>query len=204
MCGIFGVFGTNSVVDDIIEGLSRLEYRGYDSSGLAVYNEQKLQSLRAEGKLINLKEILQKNKIDGKIGIGHTRWATHGIPSEINAHPHVTEKVALVHNGIIENFDSLKKTLTNKGYNFKSQTDSEVIANLITDFLNRGFGPLESIKKTLPKLKGSFAIAVLFSNYNVLIGARKGSPLAFGIKDKKIFLGSDSLALAPLLKMYVF
>tara|TARA_B100000989_G_scaffold298774_1_gene289754 strand:- start:1848 stop:3668 length:1821 start_codon:yes stop_codon:yes gene_type:complete len=204
MCGIFGVFGTNSVVDDIIEGLSRLEYRGYDSSGLAVYNEQKLQSLRAEGKLINLKEILQKNKIDGKIGIGHTRWATHGIPSEINAHPHVTEKVALVHNGIIENFDSLKKTLTNKGYNFKSQTDSEVIANLITDFLNRGFGPLESIKKTLPKLKGSFAIAVLFSNYNVLIGARKGSPLAFGIKDKKIFLGSDSLALAPFTQNVCF
>ncbi len=204
MCGIFGVFGTNSVVDDIIEGLSRLEYRGYDSSGLAVYNKQKINSVRAEGKLVNLKEILKRKKFDGNIGIGHTRWATHGIPSEINAHPHVTEKVALVHNGIIENFDSLKKNLTNKGHEFKSQTDSEVIANLLTDFLNKGFGPLDSIKKTLPKLKGSFAIAVLFSNYNVLIGARKGSPLAFGIKDKKIFLGSDSLALAPFTQNVCF
>ena len=204
MCGIFGVFGTNSVVDDIIEGLSRLEYRGYDSSGLAVYNKQKINSVRAEGKLVNLKEILKRKKFNGNIGIGHTRWATHGIPSEINAHPHVTEKVALVHNGIIENFDSLKKNLTNKGHEFKSQTDSEVIANLLTDFLNKGFGPLDSIKKTLPKLKGSFAIAVLFSNYNVLIGARKGSPLAFGIKDKKIFLGSDSLALAPFTQNVCF
>ena len=204
MCGIFGVFGTNSVVDDIIEGLSRLEYRGYDSSGLAVFNEQRINSVRAEGKLENLKKILKKKRINGKIGIGHTRWATHGVPSEINAHPHVTEKVALVHNGIIENFDILKKKLSKKGHNFKSQTDSEVIANLLTDFLNEGFDPLESIKKTLPQLKGSFAIAVLFSDYNVLIGARKGSPLAFGFKDEKIFLGSDSLALAPFTQNVCF
>ena len=153
MCGIFGVFGTNSVVDDIIEGLSRLEYRGYDSSGLAVFNKQRINSVRAEGKLENLKKILKKKKINGKIGIGHTRWATHGVPSEINAHPHVTEKVALVHNGIIENFDILKKTLSKKGHNFKSQTDSEVIANLLTDFLNEGFDPLESIKKNSSSVK---------------------------------------------------
>ena len=152
---------------------------------------------RAEGKLEKLKKILKNKKINGQIGIGHTRWATHGVPSEKNAHPHYTDSVAIVHNGIIENYIKLKKELSDKGCKFKSQTDSEVIAHLLTQFLNKGLNPHEAIKETLPKLEGAFALAILFRDHKKLIGARKGSPLALGISKKTFFLGSDSIAIAP-------
>lgn len=204
MCGIFGVIGSKSVVKEVILGLSKLEYRGYDSSGLSFIHNDKIYTYRAEGKLKNLKYTLQNKVLKGKIAIGHTRWATHGIPSEKNAHPHSTENVSIVHNGIIENFLELKTKLTIKGYNFKSQTDSEVIAYLITDYLKKGLSPEESIRKTLPELQGAFAIAVIFKEHDILIGARKGSPLAFGITDEKYYLGSDSLALAPFTQKVCF
>ena len=204
MCGIFGVLGDTPAIDEIMEGLSRLEYRGYDSSGIAVLNDKKIESYRAEGKLLNLKKIISKKTVHGKIGIGHTRWATHGVPSEKNAHPHTTDQVAIVHNGIIENFSDLKNDLVQKGHLFKSQTDSEVIAHLLTDFLDSGFSPEESIQKTLPKLEGAYAIAVLFRNNNLLVGARRGSPLAFGLNDKKFYLGSDSVALSPFTQKVCF
>ncbi len=204
MCGIFGVIGSKSVVKEVILGLSKLEYRGYDSSGLSFIHNDKIYTYRAEGKLKNLKYTLQNKVLKGKIAIGHTRWATHGIPSEKNAHPHSTENVSIVHNGIIENFLELKTKLTINGYNFKSQTDSEVIAYLITDYLKKGLSPEESIRKTLPELEGAFAIAVIFKEHDILIGARKGSPLAFGITDEKYYLGSDSLALAPFTQKVCF
>ena len=204
MCGIFGVSGNSPAVCEIIEGLSRLEYRGYDSSGIAILNNKKIESYRAEGKLLNLKKIISKKTINGTVGIGHTRWATHGIPSKENAHPHITDQVAIVHNGIIENFSDLKIDLMQKGHLFKSQTDSEVIAHLLTDFLDSGFSPEESIQKTLPKLEGAFAIAVLFRNSNLLVGARRGSPLAFGFNQNKFYLGSDSVALSPFTQKVCF
>ena len=204
MCGIFGVFGNTPAVENIIEGLTKLEYRGYDSSGIAILNDTRIECFRAEGKLINLKKILKKKKIKGNIGIGHTRWATHGVPSQRNAHPHITDQVAIVHNGIIENFNELKISLTGKGHIFKSQTDSEVIAHLLTDFLESGLSPEDAIKETLPKLEGAFAIAVLFKNYNLLVGARRGSPLAVGVNDENIYLGSDAIALAPFTQKVCF
>ena len=159
--------------------------------------KKKILCFRAEGKLEKLKKILKNKKINGQIGIGHTRWATHGVPSEKNAHPHYTDSVAIVHNGIIENYIKLKKELSDKGCKFKSQTDSEVIAHLLTQFLNKGLNPHEAIKETLPKLEGAFALAILFRDHKKLIGARKGSPLALGISKKTFFLGSDSIAIAP-------
>ena len=199
MCGIFGIVGEDSIVEKILSSLTRLEYRGYDSSGIAISDSDKKKILcfRAEGKLENLKKIIKNKKFNGQIGIGHTRWATHGIPSEKNAHPHFTESVAIVHNGIIENYIELKKELLNKGCKFKSQTDSEVIAHLLTQFLNKGLNPHEAIKETLPKLEGAFALAILFRDHKTLIGARKGSPLALGISKKSFFLGSDSIAISP-------
>ena len=160
MCGIFGVIGGTSVINDILSGLSNLEYRGYDSSGIAYVRNNQIETYRAEGKLNNLKKYLEAKIVDTHMGIGHTRWATHGIPSKINAHPHSTDEVSIVHNGIIENFLKLKTNLIDKGHIFKSQTDSEVIAHLITDHLNSGCTPEDSIKKTLPLLEGAFAIAV--------------------------------------------
>ena len=199
MCGIFGIVGEDSIVEKILGSLTRLEYRGYDSSGIAISDSEKKKILcfRAEGKLEKLKKILKNKKINGQIGIGHTRWATHGVPSEKNAHPHYTDSVAIVHNGIIENYIKLKKELSDKGCKFKSQTDSEVIAHLLTQFLNKGLSPHEAIKETLPKLEGAFALAILFRDHKKLIGARKGSPLALGISKKTFFLGSDSIAIAP-------
>ena len=204
MCGIFGVFGGRNVVKDIFTGLTRLEYRGYDSSGLSILEGNKIQTFKAQGKLENLKKILGKKNFKSSIAIGHTRWATHGVPSKKNAHPHTTDDVSIVHNGIIENFTILKKELINKGFVFNSQTDSEVIAHLLTQYLSLGFSPEDSLKKTLPKLEGAFSIAVVFKNYNLLIGARKGSPLTFGIGEKKFFLGSDSIALAPFTQKVCF
>ena len=161
MCGIFGVFGGRNVVKDIFTGLTRLEYRGYDSSGLSILEGNKIQTFKAQGKLENLKKILGKKNFKSSIAIGHTRWATHGVPSKKNAHPHTTDDVSIVHNGIIENFTILKKELINKGFIFNSQTDSEVIAHLLTHYLSLGFSPEDSLKKTLPKLEGAFSIAVV-------------------------------------------
>lgn len=204
MCGIFGVFGGKNVVEDVLLGLTRLEYRGYDSSGLSLVEKEGIKTFKAQGKLCNLKKSLKKAKFNSNIAIGHTRWATHGVPSKVNAHPHVTEDVSIVHNGIIENFTQLKKELISNGHIFNSETDSEVIVHLLTDYLRRGLSPEDSLKKTLPKLEGAFSIAVVFKNFDLLIGARKGSPLTFGIGDEKFFLGSDSIALAPFTQRVSF
>ena len=199
MCGIFGIVGNDLIVEKILDSLTRLEYRGYDSSGIAVNENKKKRILcyRAEGKLKNLKKILKTKKVDSNIGIGHTRWATHGVPSKKNAHPHSTESVAIVHNGIIENYLELKNELEKLGCKFNSQTDSEVIAHLLSLFLDKGMSPNEAVKLTLPKLEGAFAIAIIFRDHQILIGARKGSPLALGISKSGFFLGSDSIAIAP-------
>ena len=196
MCGIFGVLANYPVLNDIIKGLTKLEYRGYDSSGVAVLENKKIHTLRAKGKLINLKKKINYKKILGHIGIGHTRWATHGVPSTNNAHPHTTDQVSIVHNGIIENYSSLKEKLISLGCHFKSETDSEVISHLLNQELKKN-SPEESIRRVLSKLEGAFALAIIFKNYDLLVGSRRGSPLAVGIRKDSTFLGSDSVALAP-------
>ncbi len=204
MCGIFGVFSNNPVIDFILEGLSKLEYRGYDSSGISILDENNvIKTIRAKGKLNNLNKKINKKNLLGNIGIGHTRWATHGIPSTNNAHPHSSESVSIVHNGIIENYSALKKMLKEKGFKFQSQTDSEVIAHLLSLQL-RNNNPKEAIKKALAFLDGAFAIAILFKKFNILAGARRGSPLALGVANETTFLGSDSLALAPFTQNIIF
>ncbi len=204
MCGIFGVFADYPVLDSILNGLTKLEYRGYDSSGVSVLDSKnKIQTIRSKGKLKNLKNKLNENKVNGNIGIGHTRWATHGVPSTFNAHPHSSENVSIVHNGIIENYSSLKKILEKKGYKFMSQTDSEVIAHLLNDELKKHSYEI-ALKNTLSQLEGAFAIAIIFNNLNLLAGSRRGSPLALGVSDNATFLGSDSVALAPFTKKIVY
>src|SRR5215208_5238648 len=198
MCGIVGILGSEPVAEEIIEALKRLEYRGYDSAGVATLEGGHLARRRAEGKLKNLEAKLTTEPLRGTIGIGHTRWATHGRPTENNAHPHATDKLAVVHNGIIENFRELREELEAKGARFGSETDTEVVAHLVTEELNKGRKPAEAVKNALPKLRGAFALAFLFSGENdLLIGARKGSPLAVGYGDGEMYLGSDAIALAP-------
>ncbi|MCI5049462.1 MAG: glutamine--fructose-6-phosphate transaminase (isomerizing) [Rickettsiales bacterium] len=198
MCGIVGVIGKLNAAEPIIDALKRLEYRGYDSAGIACSNGGNLDLRRAEGKLKNLESLVSDKPIDGTTGIGHTRWATHGVPSEANAHPHATDKVAVVHNGIIENFKSLKQSLAKSGYDFKSQTDTEVIPALITQHLNDGLKPLQAVQKTLQVLEGAFALGIIFADDpDLLIAARQGSPLAIGYGDGEMFIGSDAMALAP-------
>ena len=199
MCGIFGVFSDENVLYNIINGLKKLEYRGYDSSGVAILKNKKIYTTRAKGKLSKLIAKLNQKNISGNIGIGHTRWATHGVPSTTNAHPHTTNEVSIVHNGIIENYSSLKTKLITQGSIFKSETDSEVISHLLTKQLKKET-PIEAVQKTLKLLEGAFAIAILFKNSNLLVGSRKGSPLALGIKNKSLYLGSDSVALSPFAK----
>ncbi len=203
MCGIFGVSSNNPVISSIIKGLSKLEYRGYDSSGVSILENNLITTIRAKGKLKNLNKKIENSKLFGNLGIGHTRWATHGIPSTENAHPHSSESVSIVHNGIIENYSQLKKMLKNEGFIFKSQTDSEVIAHLLSYQL-RTYKPKDAIKNTLKFLEGAFAIAILFKNFNLLAGARRGSPLALGISKNTTYLGSDSLALAPFTQKIIF
>lgn len=200
MCGIIGIVGNIPVGQRLIHGLEKLEYRGYDSAGIAVIYNGQIKRLRAEGKLIKLKEKFLSNPPEGHNGIGHTRWATHGKPTEINAHPHLNSKVALVHNGIIENNGALRKDLEGKGYVFESETDTEVIAFLIAFHLDKGHTPQEAVAKSLTQLKGSFAIAILFTGYeNLLIAARQGaSPLAVGYGEGEMYVGSDAIALAAL------
>lgn len=198
MCGIVGIVGRNDVAKHLVDALKRLEYRGYDSAGIAIINNSGIVKLREEGKIANLDSALSNSPISGSIGIGHTRWATHGAPSKRNAHPHTTSKVAVVHNGIIENFQALKSELIHAGYEFKSDTDSEVIAVLIHSQLDKGKSPRNAVLESLKLLHGAYAVAIVFAGEeNLLIGARKGSPLAIGYGDGEMYLGSDSIALAP-------
>ena len=181
-----------------MEALKRLEYRGYDSAGVATLEDGRLDRRRAEGKLRNLETKLSQSPLSGVIGIGHTRWATHGKPNETNAHPHATDKLAVVHNGIIENFRELKTGLEAKGIRFETETDTEVVAQLVTYEIHQGRLPIEAVAVTLPRLRGAFALGFLFSGEDdLLIGARHGAPLAIGYGEGEMYLGSDALALAP-------
>ncbi|MCK0208460.1 glutamine--fructose-6-phosphate transaminase (isomerizing) [Starkeya koreensis] len=198
MCGIIGIVGTAPVADRLVESLRRLEYRGYDSAGIATLEDGHLARRRAQGKLRNLEAVLREAPLCGHSGIGHTRWATHGRPSVANAHPHATTEVAVVHNGIIENFRELRDELLEGGANFESETDTEVVAHLVTREMRGGLGPVDAVAATLPRLQGAFALAFLFDGEeNLLIGARKGSPLAIGYGHGEMYLGSDAIALAP-------
>jgi glutamine---fructose-6-phosphate transaminase (isomerizing) len=198
MCGIIGILGLQPVAPGLIDALRRLEYRGYDSAGVATLENGHLTRRRAEGKLRNLEQRLEREPLLGAIGIGHTRWATHGRPNETNAHPHATDRVAVVHNGIIENFNELRAELSARGAKFVTETDTEVIAHLVTDLMQGGLGPIDAVKAALPRLKGAFALAFLFEGEgDLLVGARRGSPLAIGYGDGEMMLGSDAIALAP-------
>jgi glucosamine--fructose-6-phosphate aminotransferase (isomerizing) len=198
MCGIVGILGREPVAGAMVEALKRLEYRGYDSAGVATLEAGRVARRRAEGKLKNLEARLQREPLQGTIGIGHTRWATHGAPNENNAHPHATDKLAVVHNGIIENFRELREELTRQGAPFKTETDSEVVAHLVTAEMRKGKGPVEAVAAALPRLKGAFALAFIFTGEDdLMVGARKGSPLAVGYGSGEMYLGSDAIALAP-------
>ena len=198
MCGIVGILGAKPVAGQILDALKRLEYRGYDSAGVATLEEGRLTRRRAEGKLRNLEARLSKEPLSGAIGIGHTRWATHGKPVEANAHPHASKRLAVVHNGIIENFRELREELSAKGHRFETETDTEVAAFLVTDELDRGKSPIQAVAAALPRMRGAYALAFLFEGENdLLIGARQGAPLAVGYGEGEMYLGSDALALAP-------
>jgi glucosamine--fructose-6-phosphate aminotransferase (isomerizing) len=198
MCGIVGILGREPVALLLVDALKRLEYRGYDSAGVATLEKGALARRRAEGKLRNLEARLAREPLEGTVGIGHTRWATHGRPTETNAHPHATDRLAVVHNGIIENFRELREELEKKGARFGSETDTEVIAHLVTQEMKNGHSPAEAVAAALPRLRGAFALAFLFAGEeDLLIGARKGSPLAIGYGEGEMFLGSDAIALAP-------
>src|SRR5436190_1529482 len=198
MCGIVGILGREPVAGSLVDALKRLEYPGYDSAGVATLESGQLARRRAEGKLRNLEARLAREPLMGNIGIGHTRWATHGKPSESNAHPHATDRLAVVHNGIIENFRELRAELEQKGAKFGSETDTEVVAHLVTEELKSGRSPAEAVEAALPRLRGAFALAFLFAGEtDLMIGARKGSPLAIGYGDGEMYLGSDAIALAP-------
>ncbi|KPF91574.1 glucosamine--fructose-6-phosphate aminotransferase [Novosphingobium sp. AAP83] len=199
MCGIIGIVGKEQVADRLVDGLRRMEYRGYDSAGVCLVEGGQLVRRRAEGKLNNLVIELARHPAQGLIGIAHTRWATHGAPTTSNAHPHATEQVALVHNGIIENFKPLREALTARGRTFESETDTEVVAHLVSEQVEAGLSPQDAVKAVLPQLRGAFALAIAFRTHDdMLIGARLGSPLVVGYGDGETYLGSDALALAPL------
>ena len=199
MCGIIGIVGKEEVADRLVDGLRRMEYRGYDSAGVCTLFNNQLVRRRAEGKLINLVKELAGNPAPGQVGIAHTRWATHGAPTTSNAHPHATGEVALVHNGIIENFRPLREELIARGRHFESETDTEVVAHLISEQVEAGKSPEEAVQAVLPRLRGAFALAIAFRQHpDMLIGARLGSPLVVGYGDGETYLGSDALALAPL------
>ena len=200
MCGIIGIVGKSPVAPLLVDGLKRLEYRGYDSAGIATLVNGHIGRRRAEGKLVNLADLVDREPLEGVIGIGHTRWATHGAPSERNAHPHATDQVAVVHNGIIENFEALREELAAQGIVFETDTDTEVFAKLVTYHMEAlGLEPKEATHKALGRITGAFALAVIFrGRHDLMIGARQGSPLALGYGDGEMYLGSDALALAPL------
>jgi glucosamine--fructose-6-phosphate aminotransferase (isomerizing) len=198
MCGIVGIAGTRDVAPVILDALKRLEYRGYDSAGIATLVDGHIERRRSPGKLNRLGEVLHARPLHGHTGIGHTRWATHGAPNETNAHPHASKRVAIVHNGIIENFRELRDELIAKGHTFESQTDSEVAVHLVTDFLDMGLSPQEAAQAAVRRLTGAYSLAMIFSGHDrLLIGARKGAPLAVGYGEHEAYLGSDAFALAP-------
>ncbi|MBL6933297.1 MAG: glutamine--fructose-6-phosphate transaminase (isomerizing) [Rhodospirillales bacterium] len=205
MCGIIGIIGKGDAAPLLLDGLKRLEYRGYDSAGIATLTRNGIERRRAEGKLINLDRRLQADPLGGTTGIGHTRWATHGVPNEENAHPHATDKVVIVHNGIIENFQELKDEVMAGGAVLASETDTEVVAHLITAYLDAGDSPKDATAKALKRLRGAFSLGILFAGENdLMIAARRGSPLAIGVGDGEMFLGSDALALAHLTKKIMY
>ncbi len=199
MCGIVGIVSKENVTGRIFDSLSRLEYRGYDSAGIAVISKNKIDRRREEGKLSSLRKLIEEKPLKGFVGIGHTRWATHGLPVTRNAHPHSTNRVSVVHNGIIENFHALREEMEKAGYEFTSQTDTEVIPILITYYLDKGKKPFDAFHKTLQRLEGAFAIAAIFADDDgLLMAARKGSPLAIGYGKGEMYVASDAIALAPL------
>ena len=199
MCGIIGIVGNEPVADRLVDGLRRMEYRGYDSAGVCTLDDGALIRRRAEGKLNNLVAELVQQPAPGEIGIAHTRWATHGAPTAQNAHPHATEQVALVHNGIIENYKELRAELRDAGRTLESDTDSEVVAHLVSRLVEQGSTPQDAVASVLPRLRGAFALAIAFRDHpDLLIGARRGSPLVVGFADGETYIGSDALALAPL------
>jgi glucosamine--fructose-6-phosphate aminotransferase (isomerizing) len=199
MCGIVGILSGEDVAGRLLDGLKRLEYRGYDSAGIATDNDGAIERRRASGKLVNLANELAAHPLPGKTGIAHTRWATHGGPTTNNAHPHATGEVAVVHNGIIENFKPLRDELIARGRTFTSETDTEVVAHLVSEKVEAGMDPVSAVREILPRLHGAFALAILFRQHpDLLIGARLGSPLVVGHGDGEMYLGSDALALAPL------
>ncbi len=205
MCGIIGIVGKEAVSGRLVDGLKRMEYRGYDSAGVCTVHDGQLIRRRAEGKLANLVAVLKDDDAEGHIGIAHTRWATHGAPTTNNAHPHATDHVALVHNGIIENFKTLRDELTARGRKFESDTDTEVVAHLVSEQVEAGKSPQEAVQQVLPQLRGAFALAIAFKSHpDMLIGARLGSPLVIGYGDGETYLGSDALALAPLTQQIAY
>jgi glucosamine--fructose-6-phosphate aminotransferase (isomerizing) len=198
MCGIIGIIGKAPVAPLLIDGLKRLEYRGYDSAGIATLVNGHIERRRAEGKIARLEALLAREPLAGTIGIGHTRWATHGRPSERNAHPHATDRVAVVHNGIIENFQELREELEALGRKFETETDTEVVAHLLTHYLEQQKTPQQAMALAMERLKGAFSLAVIFAGRSdLMIGARRGSPLAVGYGEGEMYVGSDALALAP-------
>ena len=198
MCGIVGIIGNEPVAPLLVDALKRLEYRGYDSAGVATLETQGLDRRRAQGKLVNLANLLDEAPLQGTTGIGHTRWATHGVPNEINAHPHFSENIALVHNGIIENFRDLRDELEADGYTFSSETDTEVVAHLIARKRKRGMSAREAALEAIKRLEGAFALAIMFKDEpDLIIGARNGPPLAIGHGENSMYIGSDAIALAP-------
>ena len=198
MCGIVGILGKGAVAEHLVDALRRLEYRGYDSAGIATVENGHLDRRRAEGKLKNLELRLSNQPLQGRTGLGHTRWATHGKPVERNAHPHMNERVAVVHNGIIENFQELREELAAKGHVFQTETDTETILHLVSDQLDQGQAPVEAARHALKRLRGAFALAIIFAGQdNLMVGAREGPPLALGHGDGEMYLGSDAIALAP-------
>ena len=199
MCGIIGILGQAPAAPLLVDALKRLEYRGYDSAGVATLVNGGIDRRRAEGKLVNLESLLERAPLPGTIGIGHTRWATHGRPTEANAHPHASDRVAIVHNGIIENFKELRRELEDACHVFETETDSETVVHLLTAYLEKQASPQEAVAETLKRLEGAFALAIVFAGrHDLMIGARRGSPLAVGYGDGEMYLGSDALALAPL------
>ena len=199
MCGIVGVLGNHQAAPILVDALKRLEYRGYDSAGIATVDNGILDRRREIGKLVNLADKLVHEPITGKAGIGHTRWATHGAPTVTNAHPHKAGKVAVVHNGIIENFKVLRDELNADGADFRTETDTETIVQLCMRYMDDGATPIEAAEKTIARLEGAYALCFLFHGHDdLLIAARKGSPLAIGHGDGEMFVGSDAIALAPM------
>ena len=205
MCGIFGIIGEQEVAPLLFEGLKRLEYRGYDSAGIASLSNGHIDRRRAEGKLNNLAEKLESEPLAGTVGIGHTRWATHGLPNERNAHPHANEKVAVVHNGIIENYAALKEEMIEQGVIFETETDTEVIVHLVSHYMGNGQDVVAAANATMDRLEGAFALVMIFAgHHDLMIGCRHGTPLAVGYGDGEMFMASDSYALAPLTKKICF